>query len=339
MLVKTRDRLTILVLVIGIGTTAGLGQAIQGTDTGFGGQNSITGTVLAPSGQRTQRGISVRLTTMTKGDRIAVTDDVGNFAFRGLPNGDYQLVIDKEKDYEPFSQSVSVFQMRGAPGGNYMVSIRLKSKPASGAKPGIVNAELAGVSENAVALYRKAADLGAKADHKGAIEQLKLAIAEDPKFVLAYNDLGVQYLKLNDLGRADDAFRTALNIDRTAVPPLQNHGLLMFNLQRYVEAEQAFRDLLKLKEGSAVGHFFLGQSLAYQGKWDEAEKELVTGLSLGGEPMAESMSQGQYLLGLIYGMKGNKKRQIAAWEAYLKLEPKAPNAEQIREKLKQIKGT
>src|SRR5436190_23505890 len=60
-----------------------------GTDTGLGGGNAIAGTVLLSTGQRVQTHVSVRLQTMTKGDRVAVTDENGNFSFRQLPSGEY----------------------------------------------------------------------------------------------------------------------------------------------------------------------------------------------------------------------------------------------------------
>src|SRR5882762_7204086 len=69
------------------------------TDTGLGGGNAISGTVLISSGQRLERHVSIRLQTMTKGDRLAMSDDNGNFAFRGLPNGTYTVVIDKEREF------------------------------------------------------------------------------------------------------------------------------------------------------------------------------------------------------------------------------------------------
>lgn len=316
-------------------------QMIIGTDTGLGGANSITGTVLSPSGQRVEGHVSIRLRTETRGDRICVTDEVGNFAFRGLVNGDYSLVIDKEKDFEPLMQSINVFQMKGAPGQNVLVSIRLKYKAGVAAKPGVVNSELAGVPETALAFYNKAAELGKAGDHAGAVEQLKLAIGDYPKFTLAYNDLGAHYLKMNDLGRADDAFKSALNIDSTSFPPLLNHGLVLFNIKRYAEAETVFRSIVKAKEGEPVGHYFLGQCLAYQdkAKWGEAEKELSTAITLGGEAMGAQMKDAHYILGLIYGDKGDKKRQIAAWETYLKLAPNAPNADLLRGKVKELKGS
>ncbi len=338
MFIVTGSRLVSLAVLLIALSACVSAQMINMTDAGLGGNNIISGMVLNPNGQRAEGHLSVRLRTESRGDRVAVTDDVGNFGFRGLVNGDYTLVIEKEKEYEPYFQNVNIFQMRGAPPQNVYVNIRLKYKKGIEAKPGVVNSELAGVPESAQALYKKAAELRNSGDHTGAIEQLKLAIADYPKFTLAYNDLGTEYMKLNDLARADDAFKTALNIDKTSFAPLFNHGLVLFNIKRYPQAEEVFRDVIKAKEGSAAGHFFLGQSLAYQAKWDEAEKELSTGITLGGEAMAASMKDGHRLLGLIHGMKGDKKRQIAEWEIYLKLAPDAADAEQIKQAIAKLRG-
>src|SRR5438309_9970977 len=66
-------------------------------DSGLGGNNVITGTVLVSNGGRMERRIAIRLQTMTRGDRVTMTDENGTFAFRGLVSGDYTIVIDKEK--------------------------------------------------------------------------------------------------------------------------------------------------------------------------------------------------------------------------------------------------
>lgn len=327
-----RNLLLLIVVALGL-TGAGSAQMINSTDVGLGGANSITGAVLSPSGTRIQGRVSVRLSTMTKGDRVAVTDDAGNFGFRGLTNGDYLVVIDKEKEYEPFTQSVNVFQMRGTPGQNYMLSIRLKSKPTNEPKPGVINAELAGIPETALAFFRKATELAQARDPKGAIEQFKKAIAEHPKFTLAYNDMGVQYLKLNDIDRADESFRSALRIDETSFPPLLNHGIALFTMKKYAEAEPVFRDVVKLRQDSAVGHYFLGQSLANLGKFVDGEKELIIAVTTGGPEMKE----GYRLLAIIYSYSGDNLRAATALETYLQLAPKAADAERLREKIAELR--
>jgi len=314
-------------------------QKIQATDTGFGGPNSITGMVLSPSGGRLEGHISVRISSPTRGDRYAVTDELGNFGFSGLRNGDYMLFIDKEKDFAPFSQNVSINQMAGGPAQNVLVSIRLKLKPGTVAKPGVVNAELATVPPAAIAYYNKAGELGTAGDHKGAIEQLNLAVKEYPKFTLAYNEIGVHYLKLNDLGRADDAFIMALNVDSKSFAPMLNHGMALYEMKLYSKAEPVLRDVITVKEDSPVGHYFLGQCLAYLGKFPEAVKELNTGISLGGEAMAGAMKEGHRLLAIIYSTQGDKKRQAAELENQLKLAPNHPDAEQSPTVISQLRRT
>ncbi len=332
-------RIWLLVIATAIGLVGSASaQMINSVDVGLGGANSITGTVLTPSGTRLQGRVTVRLTTMTKGDRVAVTDDFGNFGFRGLTNGDYLVAIDKEKDFEPFSQNVNVFQMRGTPGQNYLLSVRLKSKAGAAPKPGVINAALADVPSAALVFYKQATDLANAGDAKGAIEQFKLAIDAYPKFTIAYNDMGVQYLKLKDLGRADDAFKSALNIDSTSFAPLLNHGIALFDMKLYAKAEPVFRDVIKAKEGSAAGHYFLGQSLAYLGNFSEAQKELITALSLGGEEMSVPMKEAHRLLAIIYSTQGDKKRQAHELEVYLKLAPNARDAEQLRKLISELRA-
>ena len=127
------------------GGDAGVFLPPGGTDTGLGGGNAITGTILVNNGQRIHSHVSVRLQTMTKGDRLAVTDDNGSFAFKQLPNGDYTIVIDKEKEYEPFRAAVEIRQFGGAPPQAYSLSIRLEPKAGAVVKTGVLNAELANV--------------------------------------------------------------------------------------------------------------------------------------------------------------------------------------------------
>jgi tetratricopeptide (TPR) repeat protein len=301
-------------------------------DTGLGGMNAITGMVLAAPGRRLERRVSIRLQTMTKGDRVAMTDDYGNFAFRGLVSGDYTIVIDKEKDFQPFSQVVSIIQPRGFPPQTYTLNIRLEFKGAE-AKPGVLNAEFVNVPPSARAFYDNAVEQAKKGNHPGAIEQLKLAIKEYPSFTLAFNELGVQYLNLNQLEKADEAFQSALKITPDAFAALINRGIANFLMKRYGEAVPILRKALAKDDQSAVGHYFLGQALANLGLFDDAEKELLASVKLGKEQMKEA----HRMLAIIYASRGAKKQAADELEAYLKLAPDAPDAEKLRDKIRQLR--
>lgn len=301
------------------------------SDTALGGDNSIFGTVILPSGHSVERRIRVRLVTETMGDRTTTTDGDGLFFFRGLTTGRYSVVIDNEKEFEPVNVQIDIYQNRGA----WPVNIRLALKGTAGQKPGVINADLATVPKGALGFYTKAAELAKAGNHKEAIENLRLAVAEYPEFMLAYNEMGVQYLRLNEAGKAEEAFRSALKIKAEAFEPLINLGIILEQTDRFSEAETTLRAALKQNEKSAVGHYFLGRSLAKLGRFDEAGKELVACVKLGGDEMKEA----HRLLAIIYSAQGKKKQAAAELETYLRLVPEASDAEQLRLSIERLRGT
>lgn len=303
------------------------------SQTGLGGMNSIVGTVFAPSGRPLESRVRIRLSTMTRGDRIFTTNQNGNFAFRGLPSGSYTISIEKEAEYKPFSQSVDVMQFRGAPAQTYTLNIRLEYKDRVEAKPGVINAEFANVPKNALANYNNAIEQAKTGDRPGAIEKLKLAIAEYPSFTQAFNELGVLYLKMNRLEEANEAFQGALKIDPGSFAALINRGIVNVMMKRYGEAVPILRKALKNNDQSAVGHYFLGQALANLGLFDDAEKELLTSLELGKEEMKEA----HRILAIIYTSRGAKQKAADELETYLKLAADTPDAEKLREMIRRLK--
>lgn len=322
------------VLVVVRVTGQGIPPGSASTDTGFGGVNTISGTIISSTGQRVESHVSVRLRTMIQGDRVSTADEHGNFVFRGIPSGDYQVIIDKEKDYEPFSQNVSIIQPRGMPPQTYYLNIRLVRKAAPIAKSSVINVDLAKIPKPAVDLYNKAKELAKNGDRLGAIKQLQAAIGEYKDFMLAYNEMGVQYLQLNELEKADDALQSALKIDPEAYMPMMNRGIVLFTMKRYGEAAPVLRKVVELKNDQAVGHYFFGQTLANMGRFDEAEKELLAAVKLGGDEMKEA----HRYLAILYSSKKDNKRAVEELETYLHLAPTTPDAEQLRAVIRRLKS-
>jgi tetratricopeptide (TPR) repeat protein len=104
-------------------------------------------------------------------------------------------------------------------------------------------------------------------------------------------------------------------------------------MKRFGEAVPILRKALKKNDQSAVGHYFLGQALANQGLFEEAEKELLVSLELGKEEMKEA----HRLLAIIYTSRGAKKQAADQLEAYLKVAPNTPDAENLKEKIRQLR--
>ena len=322
-----------VVLIMEISSAAQFVPPAQ-SDTNLGGSNTITGMILMPSGQRLSRPVSIRLQTPTKGDRVVVSDEFGKFTFRGLTSGDYTIVIDKEKDFQPLTQMVSIIQPRGFPPVTQTISLRLLSRASTDTKPAVVNADLAGVPAPAIEHYNKAIELATAGDRKAAIEELNSAIAMHPSFMLAFNEKGVQYLRLNELEKADEAFVNALKISPEAFAPLMNRGIVLVTLKKFAEAEPVLRKALTAKKDTPVAHYFLGQALANLGNFAEAEKELGIAISTGGPELKEA----HRLRAILYSARGDKAAAANELEVYLKLAPNAPDAGRLKAAIAQMRG-
>src|SRR6185295_7773503 len=138
-------------------------QGTASTDTGLGGVNIISGALVSPSGQSIERRLSVRLRTVSRGDRIGATDEKGHFAFLGVPPGEYTVMLVKDPEFEPFSQDISIVQPYGAPPRTFYVNVRLTLKA-------VLNPAFANVPKPALVHYDKAVEQARKGDQTKAIE-------------------------------------------------------------------------------------------------------------------------------------------------------------------------
>jgi Tfp pilus assembly protein PilF len=309
------------------------------TDTGemgTGGKFTLQGTVLFPSGQRVDRPLKVRLYTATRGEISTMTDTNGRFLFRRLAPGNYTIIIDGDQNYEPVSEDTSIVQAGRSIGSTeevIPVQIRLKAKAGGDVKAEVVNAELANVPKPALDLYNSALKLSQEGKNKAAIDKLNQAVSTQPDFMLAFNELGVQYQKIGELEKANAALESALKLSPNAFTPLVNHGIVLVRLKKYAEAEVDLREALKQNDQSSIAHYYYGRALAYLGRFDDAEKELNAAISLGGDQMKEA----HRYLGAIYHARGDDQRAISELETYLRIAPKAEDAEQVRQLIQQLK--
>lgn len=316
-----------------------------GVDTaGTGGRHSIQGRILAPSGQRADLRLKVRLESSGFGDLSVLSDMNGNFSFQSLRPGNYTVVIEGGDFYETVRESVfiepaSVTGRRV--GGSFPISrpftiqVYLRPKPQStSAKPGVLNAALATVPSAAVEYYNRALESARQGNNEKAIEQLKQAVALYPGFGLAFNELGVQYLKRGQVDKAADALAVAVRLSPDAYEPSLNYGIALLNQTKFTQAEQHLRAALKKNDTAFAPHLYLGMTLVNLKSYQEAEMELQRAVALGGERAARA----HYFLGGLYWRARDYPRAANELERYLSLEPKAANAEQIRATIKDLRN-
>ena len=311
------------------------GGITETTNTRHGGNNYIVGTVYAPDGFPITTRMRIKLNSPTWGDIIVTTDDRGRFVFSGVSSGTYTVIIDSEKEYQPISQAVEIVRERNFVPETYTVTIRLREVDASKSttKPSVVKAENAGVPKKALEFYDNASKLAREKDYAGAIKELRLAVAEYPSYVSALTLIGILHMRLNELDKADEAFKAALKIDPEAFEPLLNRSITLFKLSKFKDAENLLRKTLKVRPESSAAYYYLGRTLNKLGKNDEAEKAFLTCT----EKSPGEFKEAHRLLAAIYLDRGKPERVVEQLEMYLKLVPTAPDAENLRMVIEQNK--
>jgi len=127
--------------------------------------------------------------------------------------------------------------------------------------------------------YEKAIKERRKGDTAAAIEHLKKAVALDPEFWAANNDLGAAYLDINDVNEAIQQFNKGISIDPNAPLSYANLAVAYLRETRNQDAERAVREELKMNPVDPRGRLILGIALTFQEKFTpEAEQSLKKAL-------------------------------------------------------------
>lgn len=327
-------------LLISAAVATALAQSDTGIDPdpgepGTGGVNTIQGRVYAPSGKQLGRRVRVRLGGV-RGEQSVLSDDNGAFTFRRVAGGTYRLTVEAGSEFETASESVDIIDspVRSRRSGQiFSVQIQLQTKRQTEAKPGIINAALAAIPKPARELYEQALVSAQAGEHKRAVEQLRKAVVLYPEFSLAFNELGVQYLKLGETGKAAESLRAALKLTPDVFVLHFNYGIILIQQKQFAEAAAELGRALEIDEAAFAAHLYRGRALIGLLRYDEAERALQRALALGGDVRA---SMAHRYLGAIYIERGENRRAVEALETYLRLEPKAGEAAQIRGIIKEL---
>ena len=294
------------------------------------GINMIQGRVHSPSGQLVDsKTVKVGLESVgTFGNMTTVADQDGTFRFRSLVAGTYTVVVDAGKEYEIARESVTIDRGVGPGGRIVQVAIQLKYKIDAN------NPAFANVPADALSAYQKGTAAAKKGDAKQAVEFLRKAVTVYPAFAIALNDLGNQYMKLVEWAKAGETFEALLKLKPADASAHLDLGIVRFNEKKFEDAETHLQQALKLNKSGPTAYYYLGLTLLSLKRYEESEQQLRLAISNGGENLALAH---KYLGGLYMN---SKKNQEAAdeLEKYLKLDPKATDAERIKGTIKDLRN-
>lgn len=313
----------------GVGSTRGL----PGTNDGV---HAIRGRVYAPAGGKEGRRFKIVLKSPATTDQTTITDEDGTFAFNRLRAESYTVVFEGDEEFDQASEYV---RMERESTGPTSVNVNLYLKPKGTAEA------FAKIPKAARDLYLKGTEAGAKNDSKKAVEHLSGAVSAYPQFTQALGELGVHYLKLGQPDKAAEALQSALKLAPDDIGIRLNYGVALLNQKKFVEAEAQLREVLKKNNAMPTAHMYLGMVLINLSKdektkqfdvakYTEAQKEFELAVSTGKDEVAPAH---RYLGGIYWGNK-DYKRAADEFETYLRLTPKAPDAEKLRAAIKDLRS-
>jgi len=288
----------------------------------------LQGRIYFPSGQSaTGRTIRVRLESASSfgSGNTAVPDQDGVFRIQGLTPGEYTVVVDAGPEFETAREPVGIYA--GTSGKTVQVTIQLQPKVDSS------NPLFAGVPSNALGLYKKGKSAEQKHDAKAAAESLSAAVAAYPNFAIALSDLGNQYMVLKQWDKAIETYQALLKLKPNDITAHQNLGIAAYNKKSMEDAETHFRKALELKSPGPTAHYYLGLIFVSTKRYPEAVTEFEAAVANGGENLALAHK----FLGGLY-MNSKPKEAADELEKYLKLDPKAPDADRIKGTIKDLRS-
>ncbi|MEK6407406.1 MAG: tetratricopeptide repeat protein [Acidobacteriota bacterium] len=243
-------------------------------------QLGIRGQMFMPDGSPVQK--PTRFTLLTdNGTRTEIffTDSNGRIA---LPRINYPYTILVDTDGEGYDTTMASFNPVHA--GNYIVVNLRPLTAAKPSKPGTVKADAldANVSPKAKQAYEEATALLTAGKYDEASDLLKRAIALQPDYVQAHNDLGAVYMKRNQLDKAEETLRHAIKLnDRWYLPQL-NLGVVLNRQRKHKEAAKLLTNLRNNHPDQTKIHPPLVEALIEAHEWRQAEEELGKALAVQG---------------------------------------------------------
>jgi Tfp pilus assembly protein PilF len=277
----------------------------------FGRSCSIQGQVQAdslPAGGN----LSVEVSGMSGADSAsALVSGTGDFTIEAAPKGAAILRVRDGGGAILHQEIVASSSCDG------MLIVRIPEKKRERPAGGVVSvSELARkIAPEAAKQYGKGEDALNKKNYAKAGEHFQKAIEIDPSFVKAYTSLGVVYAARGDRENAILEYRKALAIQNDYIPARVNLSAEMWNQQRYAEAEESARIVLKSDPTIDKARVILGFSLASQGNLEEGLTNLRA--VAGKEPQAHLGIAG------ILARQGHKQEAVEHLKTFLeKGEPK-----------------
>jgi tetratricopeptide (TPR) repeat protein len=184
--------------------------------------------------------------------------------------------------------------------------------------------------------YEKGMQSAAKGKTEEAEKHLQEAVGEYPKYALAWYNLGRIQASEHDTASARKSFEAAIAADSKYVSPYDGLALLATQENKWQEAADRSKQAVYLNPIEYPSSWFYNALANYNLQHpDLAEKSAKEVVKLDG---AHKLPQAETLLAQIYAERGDYAAAAEHLQAYLTLQPNAPNSEHLRQQLAKLRA-
>lgn len=311
--------------------------------SGTGGIHEVRGKVYLPNGQSFDTPVEVELRGTFTSLKV-YTDRGGSFVFQNLAPGSYTLNLDAGEQFEFASEYLIIDPEVPPPRGVSLmrpsqklltVPIYLRAKRGVILRNEVINAKWSTVPKEAIESFKKGIELGQENKIEQAEVELRKALQLAPNFAPAHTELGKLLLRDGRLDVSIDSFRSAIRFDESDFEAHLNLGIAFLYLKKYDQAEPELVTAAYLNRTAVTPHYYLGIVFVYKDDLDVAQKAFEKAKELKG---GKSLPAIHKYLGRIYMRKDMEKEALLELETYLKLAPKAQDAEKVKKDISDIKA-
>lgn len=236
----------------------------------------------------------------------------GSFELPALENGQYEIRITNDRGELIHREFVDI----GVNRGPLMLRMHTSDQgTATPSLPGTISAQrlLHKVPSKAAKEYRASLKASEAGDREKCIQHLQRAIEIDPEYMEAHNNLGVQYIALEQYEQAAAELEKCVSLDPTSVRGQLNLSVALGMLQRYADAEAAARRAVRLDSRFIPARYLLGRLLVIQ---DKNTPEAVESLRMS----SQQYPNARLALAHVLVRRGAVPEAVAELQAYLNSE-------------------
>ena len=166
------------------------------------------------------------------------------------------------------------------------------------------------------------------------VQALEQAVTLFPNYFVAWNALGMEYLKQNEVAKAGPSFQRALAANKNSASARFGLGWSYYQAEKLDEAARELTESTKLNPRAAETFWFLGMTELERKQWTAAEQAFLAFQRL--HPQQDRPLVHLYLTS-VYDARGRTGDAVRSLETYLKLVPEKDRTPKLKDLLAQLK--